>query len=181
MQEPLEAYTEVQYLSSILCRNWWVMKDVLILHRLCAGESLTAEGRDCMAAARWKGRAVAVKVMLASAGDHAGELESFRQEVQVLSGLAHERIICLLGACLAPPHICIVEELANAGSLFNHLHGARPGYPPHHGMPYAQVKLAPSLNTYVIYHAKTPYATPCMASCHATGHTMVRPYAHAPP
>ena len=51
-----------------------------------------------MAAARWKGRAVAVKVMLASAGDHAGELESFRQEVQVLSGLAHKRIIL----CWAP-------------------------------------------------------------------------------
>ncbi|CAL5219257.1 g1053 [Coccomyxa viridis] len=87
--------------------------------------------------ATWKGRAVAVKVMLASHGEHAGELESFRQEVQVLSGLQHERIICLLGACLAPPHICIVEELANAGSLFNHLHGAKPG--PTRGMPYAQL------------------------------------------
>ncbi len=49
-------------------------------------------------------------------------------QVQVLSGLQHERIICLLGACLAPPHICIVEELANAGSLFNHLHGAKAGF-----------------------------------------------------
>ena len=57
----------------------------------------------------------------------------------MLSGLQHERIICLLGACLAPPHICIVEELANAGSLFNHLHCAKPGPSPARGMPYVQV------------------------------------------
>ena len=57
----------------------------------------------------------------------------------MLSGLQHERIICLLGACLAPPHICIVEELANAGSLFSHLHGVKPGPSPTRGMPYAQV------------------------------------------
>jgi len=35
-----------------------------------------------MLAATWKGRAVAVKVMLASHGEHASELESFRQEVR---------------------------------------------------------------------------------------------------
>lgn len=119
---------------------------------------------------------MAVKVMLASAGDHASELESFRQEVQVLSGLAHERIICLLGACLAPPHICIVEELANAGSLFNLLHGARPGHSPHHGMPYAQVKHAVSLTTYLpamprhlmqlpARRLAMSYATPWCALC----------------
>ena len=35
----------------------------------------------CAAAAVWRGQPVAVKVMLASHGDHAAELESFRQEV----------------------------------------------------------------------------------------------------
>ena len=38
----------------------------------------------CLLAATWKGRAVAVKVMLASHGEHAGELESFRQEVRIV-------------------------------------------------------------------------------------------------
>lgn len=37
--------------------------------------------------AKWKGRAVAVKVMLASPGEHASELESFRQEVRAISGI----------------------------------------------------------------------------------------------
>ena len=46
----------------------------------------------------------------------------------MLGGLQHARIICLLGACLAPPHICIVEELAPGGSLYDHLHRrGRPG------------------------------------------------------
>lgn len=67
------------------------------------------------------------------------EKECMHLQVQVLSGLQHERIICLLGACLAPPHICIVEELANAGSLFNHLHGHKQGAMASRGMPYAQV------------------------------------------
>lgn len=67
------------------------------------------------------------------------EMLHILSQVQVLSGLQHERIICLLGACLAPPHICIVEELANGGSLFNHLHGTKLGSAVARGMPYAQV------------------------------------------
>ena len=40
---------------------------------------------------------------------------------QILSGLVHERIICLLGACTSPPHLAIVEELAEK-SLHAELH-----------------------------------------------------------
>ncbi|BDA41979.1 probable mitogen-activated protein kinase kinase kinase 7 at C-terminar half [Coccomyxa sp. Obi] len=72
--------------------------------------------------ARWRGRPVAVKVMVASHSENTTELESFRREVEVLSGLQHDRIVCLLGACLAPPTICIVEELALGGSLYDFLH-----------------------------------------------------------
>jgi serine/threonine protein kinase len=75
---------------------------------------------------------VAVKVMQGShPGGSAAELESFRQEVRVLSRLQHDRIICLRGACLAPPHICIVEELAEGGSLYDRLHGAKQGHVGH--------------------------------------------------
>lgn len=41
----------------------------------------------------------------------------------MLSRLNHPHIIRLLGACLAPPHICLVEELASSGSLHDRLHG----------------------------------------------------------
>lgn len=59
-------------------------------------------------------------------------------KVEVLSGLQHDRIVCLLGACLAPPTICIVEELALGGSLFDVLH-TRSGSRCCNPMPYHQV------------------------------------------
>jgi hypothetical protein len=62
---------------------------------------------------------------------------------QVLSSLQHERIICLLGVCMVPPHICIVQELA-ADSLYNHLHPrAEDGNRLSHPMPYAEAREAP--------------------------------------
>ena len=53
----------------------------------------------------------------------------------------HDRIICLLGACTAPPHLAIVEELAEK-SLHAELHrnadgSERAGAAP---MPYARVR-----------------------------------------
>lgn len=65
----------------------------------------------------------------------------------MLSGLQHERIVCLLGACLAPPHICIVEELAPGGSLYDRLHrrsrsGRRGRQPP---LPLPQACMLPLL------------------------------------
>ncbi len=62
---------------------------------------------------------------------------------QVLSGLQHDRIVCLLGACLVPPHVCLVEELV-AGSLFARLHQS--GEPPQSPLPppLARVRRPPS-------------------------------------
>jgi len=52
--------------------------------------------------------------------------------------LQHERIVCLLGASLAPPHLCLVEELALGGSLYDLLHtGNRKK-----GLPYKQARSA---------------------------------------
>jgi len=41
----------------------------------------------------------------------------------VLSRLRHPCVVRLLGACLAPPDLCIVEELVEGGSLHSYLHG----------------------------------------------------------
>jgi serine/threonine protein kinase len=38
-------------------------------------------------------------------------LRSFRQELRILGALRHPNVVGLLGGCLAPPNICIVEEL----------------------------------------------------------------------
>ena len=74
----------------------------------------------------WQGRRVAVKVLTTACGSDSRELDSFRQEVAVLSRLRHPHIIAFLAACTVPPNICIVEELAEGGSLHQRLHG-RPG------------------------------------------------------
>lgn len=43
----------------------------------------------------------------------------------VLSQLRHPNIVSLLAACTEPPAICIIEELAEGGSLHDRLHGRR--------------------------------------------------------
>jgi serine/threonine protein kinase len=49
-------------------------------------------------------------------------MQALKQEVQVLSRLQHPNIVRFLGAYLQPPHICIIEELAEGGSLHQRLH-----------------------------------------------------------
>jgi hypothetical protein len=36
---------------------------------------------------------------------------SFQQEMRILGRLRHPNVVALLGGCLTPPNICIVEEL----------------------------------------------------------------------
>jgi hypothetical protein len=66
---------------------------------------------------------VAVKMLhMGGAGDSA-ELAAFAAEVAVLARLSHPRIVRLLGASLAPPRVCMLEELVEGGSLHAFLHG----------------------------------------------------------
>ncbi|KAL6761013.1 kinase-like domain-containing protein [Haematococcus lacustris] len=78
--------------------------------------------------------------MLDGASYSARSLDSLKQEIQVLSRLQHPHIVRFIGACLAPPNVCIVEQLATGGSLYGLLHnrrqrgGAAPGPPPGQGL-----------------------------------------------
>ena len=61
---------------------------------------------------------VAVKTLRAArlgARPSRGALRAFKREVAVLSRLRHPCVVRLLGACLAPPDLCIVEELVEGG------------------------------------------------------------------
>ncbi|GMH45368.1 hypothetical protein BSKO_13325 [Bryopsis sp. KO-2023] len=66
----------------------------------------------------WRSKKVAVKMVSVVDAGNCGEkeLESLKSEIQVLSRLQHPNIICFYGACLVPPRVCILEELAD-GSL----------------------------------------------------------------
>eukprot|EP00798_Chlamydomonas_sp_ICE-L_P021236 gene21236-28152_t len=68
---------------------------------------------------------VAVKMVpLMVDGSHysSSSLDSLKAEVQVLSCVQHPHVISFFGVCLAPPNVCIVEELATGGSLYDRLH-----------------------------------------------------------
>ena len=56
----------------------------------------------------------------------------------MLSTLAHPRIVAFLAACTAPPNVCIIEELAEGGSLHARLHGP-PGQRRRAPLPYREL------------------------------------------
>ena len=49
--------------------------------------------------------------------------EEYMDELLVMSQLDPPNIVAVKGACLAPPDLCIVEELVEGGSLHAYLHG----------------------------------------------------------
>lgn len=49
-------------------------------------------------------------------------LDAFKKEVAILKQLRHPNILQFMGACMQPPHLCIVSEFEPNGSLFQLLH-----------------------------------------------------------
>jgi hypothetical protein len=47
----------------------------------------------------------------------SASLRAIKVEIRVLSQLSHPNIVSFKGACLAPPHICILEEVRMAVSV----------------------------------------------------------------
>lgn len=92
-------------------------EDVILHEQLGAGAFGTVFRGE------WGGHTVAVKVLQTAYSSNSRELDSFRQEIAVLSGLRHPNIIAFLAACTISPDICIIEELAEGGSLHTKLHG----------------------------------------------------------
>lgn len=92
-------------------------EDVILHEKLGAGAFGTVFKGE------WGGHTVAVKVLQTAYASNSREMDSFRQEIAVLSGLRHPNIVAFLAACTIPPDICIVEELAEGGSLHSKLHG----------------------------------------------------------
>lgn len=67
--------------------------------------------------ASWKGRDVAVKVLLRQ-NLSADVVREFETEVKIMSFLHHPNICMLLGACLTPGNRALVIELVEQGSLW---------------------------------------------------------------
>ncbi|KAL8510829.1 hypothetical protein ACS0TY_017588 [Phlomoides rotata] len=69
----------------------------------------------------WNGTEVAVKVFLEQ--DLTAEnMEDFCNEISILSRLRHPNVILFLGACTKPPHLSMVTEYMEMGSLYYLIH-----------------------------------------------------------
>ncbi|EEE55164.1 hypothetical protein OsJ_02979 [Oryza sativa Japonica Group] len=69
----------------------------------------------------WNGTDVAIKVFLEQ--DLTTEnMEDFCNEIYILSRLRHPNVILFLGACMVPPHLSMVTEYMEMGSLYYLIH-----------------------------------------------------------
>ncbi|KAL5797393.1 hypothetical protein ACOSQ2_002213 [Xanthoceras sorbifolium] len=69
----------------------------------------------------WNGTDVAIKVFLEQ--DLTAEnMEDFCNEISILSRLRHPNVILFLGACAKPPHLSMVTEYMEMGSLYYLIH-----------------------------------------------------------
>ncbi|KAG2599738.1 hypothetical protein PVAP13_5KG434300 [Panicum virgatum] len=69
----------------------------------------------------WNGTDVAIKLFLEQ--DLTTEnMEDFCNEIYILSRLRHPNVILFLGACITPPHLSMVTEYMEMGSLYYLIH-----------------------------------------------------------
>ncbi|PIA34033.1 hypothetical protein AQUCO_03900142v1 [Aquilegia coerulea] len=69
----------------------------------------------------WNGTDVAIKIFLEQ--DLTTEnMEDFCNEITILSRLRHPNVILFLGACTKPPHLSMVTEYMEMGSLYYLIH-----------------------------------------------------------
>ncbi|XP_059616737.1 mitogen-activated protein kinase kinase kinase 7 [Phlebotomus argentipes] len=84
--------------------------------------------------AKWRDNYVAVKYI-----ENESERNAFAVEVRQLSRVAHPNIVALHGACTKKPHVCLVMEYAEGGSLYAVLHCTpKPMYTAAHAMSWAR-------------------------------------------
>ncbi|KAK9128471.1 hypothetical protein Syun_017268 [Stephania yunnanensis] len=69
----------------------------------------------------WNGTDVAIKIFLEQ--DLTTEnMEDFCNEISILSRLRHPNVILFLGACTKPPHLSMITEYVEMGSLYYLIH-----------------------------------------------------------
>uniref|UniRef100_G1PUG7 Mitogen-activated protein kinase kinase kinase n=1 Tax=Myotis lucifugus TaxID=59463 RepID=G1PUG7_MYOLU len=99
-------------------------------HELQLEEIIGVGGFGKVYRALWRGEEVAVKAArLDPERDPAVTAEQVRKEARLLRSSAAPTILLLRGACLSPPHLCLVMEYARGGALSRVLAGRQ--VPPH--------------------------------------------------
>ena len=81
-------------------------------------------GEGSVYKARWQGTIVALKKWHDSRMIEEN-LAGICGEVEVLRKLRHPHVVEFFGACTVPPHLCLVMEFAEGGTLEQLIHGAK--------------------------------------------------------
>src|SRR5207244_2806309 len=76
--------------------------------------------------ATWRGTVVAVK-KVDTRKVSEDIVEEFCQEAEIMRRLRHPSLTLFMGVSLEHPHLCIVTEFVNRGSLFDILHDEQSG------------------------------------------------------
>jgi serine/threonine protein kinase len=64
-----------------------------------------------------------VKILHPSKQVSQSAVDTFTKEVTFMAGMAqHSAVLKVLAACLEPPNLCLITELADEGSLYSILH-----------------------------------------------------------
>ncbi|XP_047331169.1 probable serine/threonine-protein kinase SIS8 [Impatiens glandulifera] len=71
----------------------------------------------------WNGIDVAIKVFLEQETT-TENIEDFCNEISILSRLRHPNVILFLGACTKPPHLSMITEYSEMGSLYHLIHAS---------------------------------------------------------
>lgn len=88
-------------------------------------------GAGSVYAGIWNNKSVAVKLLHPSRQASNSGVEAFRREIEVMAMVgSHSNCLTVLAACLVPPQMAVITELAENGSLGGALHdeGIRPQY-----------------------------------------------------
>jgi serine/threonine protein kinase len=69
------------------------------------------------------GTAIAIKTLKTEVFENKEEaLEELQKEVEILNQLRHPNVVLYMGVCLKQPHVCILTEWCERGSLHDLIH-----------------------------------------------------------
>jgi serine/threonine protein kinase len=72
--------------------------------------------------AKWRGCDVACKELKDAGKVTSDVLEDFKKEIAILGKLRHPNVVLYMGASTKPPHLCMVTEYLDGGSLYEKIH-----------------------------------------------------------
>jgi len=98
--------------------DWVVQYEDLVLIEKCGSGSFGEVWKG-----EWNSQEVAIKnVRIPMSHMDKNLVDAFRDEVIMMSKLRHPHVLLFMGACIQPPHLSIVTEWCENGTLYDYFH-----------------------------------------------------------